>query len=290
MMHGRWTLCVALLLACGGSDSQDSPDAAEQAPDASPGADAMSVSDAAAALSEMEPNNGSSVDDVNEVVAPLVLTGSIDSDVSNPDIDVFSVDLTPGQLWTWSLESAGTMAPHLAITNHAGVSPTTLGYGAAGQTASFDVFAYLDGRYNIIVRDSRNVNEGGDFSGPEYGYTLTATPSTRQPVAVTVPERVSATLDSSYDLALFSFSLTEATTVRIEVFARRKTAPSDIDSRLSLYYVDDSSYLITNDDPALNQLDSIVQGELPAGEYRVVVDNVEPTASDLSFELDFSTP
>lgn len=94
-------------------------------------------------------------------------------------------------------------------------------------------------------------------------------------------------MSASCSNALSVLPSLQETDVKMEAFAQRKLPASDVDSRLSLYSETTGSWLITNDNPP-NEQDSLVIGVLPVGEYRVIVDNVNPDAVDLGFELDFS--
>jgi hypothetical protein len=239
---------------------------------------------------ETEPNNGATLEEVNAVTVPVGMSGAIGT--AN-DVDIFAVELSEGELLQWTIAAEDqNMAPHLAVSEATNEAPVTLAYGAPGASQSFHHFALKTGLHYLIVRDARNVPsaESQNIGDASVRYALTSSPATLSPTNVTIPSRVSHTLPHEFELGIFSFTLSQETDLRIEVFAQRKVPASDIDSRLSLYYVTDSSWLITNDNPALDEKDSFVTGVLPAGEYRVIVDNVDPDAVDLGFELDFSLP
>lgn len=280
-------LLALLTAACGGGDGEGAGQDAGPKTDASSG-DATPPDASASFTDESEPNNGASATDVNELTVPVGVRGAIGE---ADDIDVFAVDLIAGELLQWSLQSEGAAhAPHLAIAEASNTAPPTVGESEPGGTLRFHHFALESGRHHFIVRDARNVPAASseEVGGADNQYLLRSEAPSLQVDTVTVPARASASLAGPYDLALLGFSLAQETDLKIEVFAERASPASDIDSRLSLYYVTGNDWLITNDDPSANQRDSMVTGVLPAGEYRVVIDNLNPAAAILDFEVDFA--
>lgn len=289
-LYSRLFLIASLALAACGDDGDGraEQDASTRA-DAAPTFDATSsAADAAALLAEeSEPNNGNSATDVNELTLPVAVHGAIGE---ADDRDIFAVDLVAGELREWRLQAEGAEhAPHLAIGEATSEAPATLGFAQAGGTLSFHHFALKSGRHHFIVRDARNVPSASSqkVGGPANQYVLRSAAPTLSATAITLPMRVNATIANPFELAYFSFNLAQETDVRIEVFARRATIASDIDSRLSLYYVTGDDWLITNDDVG-SVRDSLITGALPAGEYRVIVDNLNPDAVKLAFDVDFA--
>ncbi len=270
--------------ACSGSDSQ--PNQAADASSASP--DGASPDAALPLTEESEPNNGDSVTDLNELTLPVAVHGAIGE---ADDLDVFAVDLVAGELLLWTLEAqGGEHAPHLAIAEASNAAPPSVGFANPGSTLQMHHFALKSGRHHFIVRDERNVPAASSAheGGPANQYQLRSSAPTINVSEVSIPQRLSATLGSRFDPVVMSFTLSQETDIKIEVTATRLAAPSDIDSRLSLFYVTGNDWLITNDDLAQGQSDSMVTGLLPAGEYRVVIDNINPSAANLDFEVDFA--
>jgi hypothetical protein len=99
---------------------------------------------------------------------------------------------------------------------------------------------------------------------------------------------VSGSLANPFAVKVYRFTIQSPVDLTIQLLATQKTQPSDVDTRASLYRVDDSEYLITNDDPPGGQTDSVITGPVTPGEYLLVVDNVNEDAKDLSFEVHFS--
>ena len=290
MLRSSFCLASSLLLlvfACGGEDTNLAADAGAGAIDGG-SADAQ-VPDAAPSLTEeVEPNNGGTATEFNMVSVPVLSSGAI---AVADDVDIFGVNLTAGELLRWTIASEDqNLAPHLAISEASNMRPVTLAFGATGATQTFHHFAMKTGLHYLIVRDARNVPaaDSQNAGDPSARYALTSAAATITPTQVTIPSRISHSLPHVFELGYFSFSLAQSSDVKIEVFAQRKVPASDVDSRLTLYYQTGGEWLITNDNPELDQQDSLVTGMLPAGEYRVVIDNVNPDAVDLSFEADFS--
>lgn len=276
-----------MIFACSDGDDAPAADAGANPLDAGT-SDAAGVDATTALTEEIEPNNGETATEFNMVTLPVASSGAIS--VAN-DIDIFAVDLTAGELLRWTIAADDqNLAPHLAISEATNSRPVTVAYSEAGGSESFHHFAMKSGLHYLIVRDARNVpsDQSQNAGDPSARYSLRTAAATISPEPVTIPSRVSHTLPGVFELAYFSFTLVQPTDLKIEVFADRKIPSSDVDSRLSLFYVTGDEWLITNDNPQLDQPDSLVTGMLPVGEYRVVIDNVNPEAVDLSFEADFS--
>lgn len=287
-MRTRAFLLAALtglgLAACGGDDDGGSVDALRVDGITQP--DSASA-DGAAATAESEPNDGTTADDVDLVTFPGSIRGAIDP---AGDVDVFAATLPAGSRWRLRLDAEeGPFAPHLVVVNHADEAPTSLGLGAAGDVLALEQVIFASGRHNFIVRDARNVPDSTGVGDATHGYTLTAEPLDRAPIAATVPSMPSGTLASPFAVAFYEFTLATETDVRIDVLARRLPSPSSLDTRASLVRLDDGVRLGTNDDLVLgSQLDSRLEGVLPAGSYLLVIDNVDPAATSLGFAVDFA--
>ena len=226
------------------------------------------------------------VADVNALAIPGDVTGAVDP---ADDLDIFTVQLSAGDTWQWQLEAAdgGLLAGHLAIAEHANKVPNLVGRAAAGGAVTQEQFALSSGRYNVFVRDVRNVTAPSQhLGGPAYDYRLTVTKQVKTPAPLTLPANLTATLPSRTAQALYSFTTTTSSMVVISVKAQNKAPASDLDGRLSLFDANAKLWLKTNDDQVLgSNADPLIQGTLPAGTYVIVLDNVSPAASDLSYEL-----
>ncbi len=303
-----WPVLTLALLAAGCSEPtapDDSPDASspvdagvldggveEADAGASDGgqSDAGTPPDAGLVLGdEQEPNNGGTLTEVNASAMPPYLKGTI-----NPadDVDVVEVQLTGGDIWTWKVEPPvlSTLAPHLSLTEEKNSVPVMVAIGSQGAAVEQEQFVLKSGKWFAIIRDARNVpaSQSQHVGSLDHRWQLTATKSTRSPHGASFPYQRQGGLTQPFAIELYSFKLTATSDVEIELKARRKAAPSDLDTRLSLWDVGRSEHVITNDDLSGSTTDSMVGGTLPPGEFVVVVENVNPDADDLSYEIAFS--
>jgi hypothetical protein len=234
---------------------------------------------------ESEPNNGSPPTAVNAMTIPGSMTGAIDP--AN-DIDIFSISPAAGELWEWKLTPKGAdLAPHLTVFDTAAdnLNPTVLAKGAAGETATIQHFVLGGGKWVATVRDARNVPTPTDEGGATYGYTFTAKKLTPQLTTIAVGDTKTGTLASLSSIALFKLTLAQSTGLDVIVRAARKSSPSTLDSRLSMWSAATKKSIGTNDDAA-GTSDSELGGTIPAGTYTIVLENEGTDATDLSYELE----
>lgn len=237
------------------------------------------------AQAEKEPNNGASATDFQDMKIPGTMTGAIDP--AN-DADVFAVTPAAGEFWEWKITPKGAdLAPHVTVFDNApnNLNPTVLAKGAAGDTVTIQHFVLGAGKFLAAVRDARNVPTGIGKGGATYGYTFSAKKIAPQPTAMNVGDKKTGTLASLSSTALFSFTLAQSTGLDVIVRADRKTAPSTLDSRLSIFDVGKKKSIGTNDD-ATSTTDSELGGTLPAGSYVIVLENEGTDATDLSYEVE----
>lgn len=236
---------------------------------------------------EQEPNNGSSTTDLNAMTIPGAMTGAIDP--AN-DADIFSLTPAAGELWEWKLAPKGAaLAPHVTVFDTAedNTNPTVLAKGAAGDTATIQHFVLGGGQWVAAVRDARNVPSGTGQGGATHGYTFTAKKLPLQPTAITVGATKTGTLASLSSVALFELTLAQTTGLDVIVRAERKSSPSTLDSRLSMWSSATKKSIGTNDDLDGTTTDSQLGGDaIPAGKYIIVLDNEGTNAADLSFEIE----
>ncbi|MHB8878322.1 MAG: hypothetical protein ACYC8T_31890 [Myxococcaceae bacterium] len=301
-MRAALLLCISLVvLACG--SPTPAPDAGEPADSGSGGGNAEDGGtdagtadgggdagiDAGSVQAETEPNNAGSPTEVNAFSVPGELTGAIDP---ADDLDIFTAQLTAGQFWIWELSPAGpgsTFVPHVAVAEHANVVPNLVAKSATAAVVTQEHFVLTSGRYNFIVRDARNLGSSQHVGGPGLTWRLRGQRATRTPTVLALPATVPTTLAHRQAVALYRFTLATPVNVDVQVLCSGKAAPSDMDPRLTLYNVTQNAYLQTNDDRSLSDVDSRLFGTLPAATYDLVIDNVSPTAADLSYELRVTT-
>jgi hypothetical protein len=294
-------LFAAALLAaaaCGDQSSSSAPgdaDAGGTTPPGQPPADAAAPPDAGTDAdeplpkqTEAEPNNGGTTTELNAMTIPGEMDGKIDP--AN-DVDIFGLSLSPGELWEWTVTpTSQDLAPHLTVFDTApnNLNPTRLVAGQPGGPATLEHFVLRAGTFVAAVRDTRNVPDPTGKGGPTYGYSLVAKKKTASPTAVTFPSTKSATLGSLSSIDLYTFTGTGGKGCDIVIKAARKTVPSTLDSRLSLFDVAGNTTLITNDD-ASGTTDSQISSASPLnGTYIIVVENEGTNGGDLSYDLELT--
>ncbi|MEO6574840.1 MAG: hypothetical protein ABIP89_13430, partial [Polyangiaceae bacterium] len=229
---------------------------------------------------------------------PGSMLGAIDP---ADDIDIFTVPLAAGELWSWQIVSDGsTFVPHLTIfdTAPSNLNPTVLVVGAnASEMAHLDHFVLGAGSFVAAVRDGRNVPAGTSqhAGGPTVTYRLAGTKVAPAPAPVTFPSTVPGSLKYVSNIALYSFAGTAGMKVKIVVNAQRKMPASALDSRLSLFNDTSKTNVLTNADASGSTTDSEIMGPLPAsGTYFVILENeaamtyAAGSIPDLSYTIDFS--
>lgn len=308
---------VAFGLAALASCSSDSPSAAASpndggASDATSATEDGGKEDGASgdsgevegpAQDEAEPNGGAlgagGKPETNAMTVPGSMRGAIDP---ADDADIFAVALSPGEMWRYTIEaqSGATYAPHLTVfdTKENNLNPTQLVKAKAGNTvATLEHFVLRSGEFVAAVRDARNVpaTSSSHVGGSDTRYRFAAKRITPQPKKVTLPETVTGQLATVASVALFSFTTTKNTNVEIVVKAARKSSPSDLDSRLSLFHAASKTAVLTNDNAGGVTSDSEIRGPMPLdGEYYVILENeadmiFEPAnVPDLSYEISFT--
>ena len=294
-------LVFTLFAACGdsASTSDDGGTDAASATDTSMGVDAPTLTDASneaapdaaeplTKATEVEPNDGKVETEVGTMVLPGVMSGTISP---GDDVDIFSVKLAPGEFWEWNLApTTADLAPHLTVfdTKPNTRNPTALVSGTPGAALPLQHFVLNDGTFVAVVRDARNVPTKTGKGGPTFGYSLTGRRKAISAVPVTFPSTKTGRLGSLGSVDLYSFTGTAGKGFDVVLRAKRKSSPSTLDSRLSLFDVGAKRTLITNDNGPTTS-DSQFGGDAPlSGTHYVIVDNEGTDATDLSYDLEFS--
>lgn len=293
---------IAMVLACSSepsaSPSSEQPaeagtdtgatspsDRSSSTPDASPHGDAsVPIAD------ESEPNDA--VDD-SSVPNPMKVPGQMNASIDPAnDRDLFSFNVAPGELWQWTITpTSNSLAPHLALFDNApdNLNPARVVRGPAGKSAVLEQFILHPGSFIAAVRDERNVLADGGVGGPGFKYSLVAVKKAIAAIPVTFPSTKSGRLASRGALDFYSFTGVKGTTFGIRVMAQRKTPPSSLNSRLSLFHVTGNEGIRTNDNVG-DVKDSQLEGEIPAdGNYLVIIEHEGEDAADLSYDIEFST-
>jgi hypothetical protein len=258
--------------------------ATEPKPDASVALDA-----AMPTAQEMEPNNGQPETAVNALSIPGAIRGTIDP---ADDIDVFSIDVKPGEYWEWRAEPTADLSPLITMFDTApnSLNPTALGWADAGASAVLQHFALRPGKFVVAMRDARNRAPSQKKGGPSFGYTLRAARGTLASKPVTFPSTMSGKLTSVGSIDTYAFTTTKGKGWDIVVKAQRKSTPSTLDARISLFDVAGNRAIITNDNVSQSITDSqIGSNDALSGAYLVIVENEGTNPADLSYEIEFKS-
>lgn len=285
-----------------GGDGADAP--ASDAKVAVDGGDPHAGPPPGPAAEESEPNGGefddAGVPRTNAMTTPGTMTGAIDP---ADDADLFTLKLSPGELWYWRVGSEGSSlyTPHLAVFDTAAnnLNPTQIVRGGvSGGEVSLQHFVLRPGKFAAAVRDARNVPSSSSqhVGDAQTKYVLYAYKDTPSPTTVTLPQTVTGALTKVSAVALYSFKATKNQNVEIVLRAARRQPASELDSRMSLFNATSKTAVLTNDNAGASK-DSEIRGPMPAdAEYWIIVENEADmvfgaSASalpDLSFEIDFN--
>ena len=221
---------------------------APAAPDAAAvaGLDASTPPDAAALpqLTEQEPNNyGTGGTEYNAATPPFQMTGFFETG-THPDVDVLGAQLNAGDVWAWDL--AGTtdkVSPYLYIFEKANVVPYMVSFAAPSATAEQEHFVLESGFWYVVVADHNNPRDSSStcgasnpcVGGPDYTWVLTVRATPRAPTPVAFPSSVQASLRHAQAIDLYGFHAATTFKFDVDLKAKRKSPPSTLESRMSLF-------------------------------------------------------
>jgi hypothetical protein len=248
-------------------------------------ADRSSSPDALSAVPEQEPNDGTTKTEFMSITIPIAVKGAIGVP---DDIDVFGWNAAAGDRLTAVVKSDGTLQPHLAIFGDSALDvPAAVNTGTGQVMAEY--YVLKSGSYFIGVRDRRNVGSSSHVGGSDYTYTLEVSALQRAAQPATVGAETKGDLAPPGTIAVLSFDAAAGDKLQVEVIAARLSPPSAVDSRLSLFYPAQKTWLGTNDNISLQQTDSLLSGTMPfAGTYHAIVENEGTAQSNLGFTLKIS--
>lgn len=220
---------------------------------------------------EQEPNDGATKTEFNAIAMPTIVTGAIGK---ADDADIFGWTASAGDRLVVTVKSSGTLQPHLAIFGDAALGVPSAVSAGPNVDVMAEYYVLKSGSYYIGIRDRRNVGSSAHVGGAAFTYTATVLPLSRPPLPATVGGETSATLDPPGTVQVLSFSAVQDDTLEVAVLAQQLPSPTDVDSRLSLFYPASKAYLGTNDNISLGQTDSLLQGKMPfSGVYHAIVEN-----------------
>lgn len=233
-------------------------------------------------VQEKEPNDTEA--SIQAIPVPVKVVGTVDP---KGDVDAFRASLNAGDFLVWHLTPTSDLAPYLGVVEKKDSVPHYAGHADKGVAFEIEQFVTKTGDWNVIVSDWNNVQaQGTKTGGPTFGYTLSAQKVSRTPTSIAMGDTAKGSLTSPYAAALYAFSPPAQKGFDVDVMAKRKASPSDMDSRLTMFDTTQKKWVTTNDDLALDQSDSRLGTDgLPAGTYILVVENVNADAKDLSFDL-----
>jgi hypothetical protein len=269
----------------GASEDADSADDTATNPDA--GEEDATVPDGGRPITllEQEPNDGTTVDEVNELPVGTPMSGSIGVD----DTDIFATPTEAGKLYTVNLtvERGSQLQPHLTVMDdgrdgdRAGADYTKIVRGT-----SIQFLAMGDGGHLVVVRDSRNVDEGG-VGGDDFGYLLEvseAEAATAVQSSVDFGMSLQGTLARPGDVHLWSFDGTEGTDVQFDMQA------PDGDGRLYVFATETGSWIARQDDRTVGDPDPLLDAFLTAsGPMYLVVENIAEEVGDIAYTIETSS-
>lgn len=261
------------------------PDAGDDLLSPDGGTDAVTDStktDALAVIPEVEPNDGKTVDQLQEIDLPSLVAGAIGS--AN-DADIFALNVIAGDRLRVEVTPTGELRPHVAVFSGAGVDiPPAVNASDSGSVL-VEYYALAGGQLLVGIRDRRNVGDTpAGVGGPTLGYTLSVTRLARDPIPIVVGETKVESLAPSGTVRVFSFDAQKDDALTLQVLTESLSQPSTADARLSLFHPASQSRLGTNE--ALDSGDALLEGSMPlAGTYHAIVENVALDADDLRFSF-----
>lgn len=271
-------------------DTAMSPDTGTTTADATTTPDA--TSDASADMTsptrveEAEPNDGATLDEVNDFAVGTQMHGNIDA----ADSDVFQLDAMAGSIYriTLTLDAGSQLDPHVTVFD-AGRDGNNAGddYVKIVRGSTIEVLAMGVGGYFVAVRDARNV-DGGSVGGTGFGYALDV--DVVDPAAVatplTFPDTLSGALTSAGAVDLWSFDGTEGMNVLFDFAAN-----GDLDGRLLVFSTTQGSWIARQDDRTVGNPNPLLDAPLSAsGPMFLVVENITEDATNLGYTIDASIP
>jgi hypothetical protein len=284
-------------LDANGQDAGDDDAATDAtAPDATAPDDATVPDDASAEATvpttqEQEPNNGTTVDEYNDLPIGTLVSGAI-GEVG--DADLFRVPTDPGKVYLATLVAVGAQLQGnvTVIDTGRGGYPAGDDYvklaNAASDTASLAWLAMGDGGHFVIVRDQRNLSEAtvgsADFTYELLVQEREASEFEGDALDFTLP--VTDALQSCGDLRLHPFDGTIGTDVLVQF-----DTSGDMDGRLTIFAKSIGSWIARNDDELVGYPDPGLDVPLTeSGPMWLVVENVDHEATQFDYAITATKP
>lgn len=237
-------------------------------------------------LEESEPNDGTTLDEVDDLAPGQSISGTIDVG----DSDVFAVETGAGKVYEVSLavQRGSELQPHLTVLDDGRDGEAAGGdYVKIVRGPSMQFLAMGEGGHLVVVRHARNV-DGGAEGGDDYGYVLRVDEIPQGDVTqgpVTFGGTLSGTLAGPGDVHLWSFDGTNGMDVVFDM-----NAP-DADGRLYIFADETGSWIARQDDRTAGDPNPLIDAPLfAAGLMYLVVENIAEDASNIAYTVEASAP
>lgn len=249
---------------------------------------------------EMEPNGADPIEQVNAVAVNWEVSGTIST---AGDQDVFQLPTPAGRIYRIELEvpQGSLLDGHLTVFDD-GRNEKTPGEGylkimsdPVGPGAAIEFPAMGLGGHFLVVRDARDVGARTPTNGsPNHTYVLRITELAamdRVSQTLTVPSSFDDALTEAGGISLYPFTATLNDEIVIDLAAKDLVNPSNMDSRMIIWSADTGDRYALNDDRGLNMDDSLIDTPFfVAGNMVLMVENMDPAATDLRFRLTVTRP
>lgn len=249
------------------------------------------------AVDEIEPNDDPEADTLQNIAPGSNIKGSISEydGSANPDIDIFRVTLSAGDIYEWQISEvgAGITAAGVSASLYAETGDIELERYLSSNDTSDTRQAFIpeDGDYFLAVFDLASAEETPEnHGGVDATYQIDTRLATPITTTIAVPGMDTGDLaDGAVDV--FTFTYTTDETFQAEIIGSRDPINSSIDSVLAVWDVADSRLVSFNDDIDLNNdiYDSALLAGLENGkDYYLVVDGWT-IGNDTAYQLSTST-
>lgn len=239
-------------------------------------------------LVEQEPNDGATLEEVNELPLGASLVGNIDVD----DADIFRVPTVGGRAYRVSLEvpAGSALAGHLTVLDSgrgddaAGSDYVRLSRTGVAADVELDLVAMGDGHL-VVVRDARNVG-GAGAGGGGHGYVVRVEELDAGAAELAIPSTLQGSLAHAGALRAYRFDAASGMELTADL-----SSDGDLDARLFVVSLATGDWIARADDRSATDTDPLLDAPLfGEGEMLLVVENIAEEATSLGYTLAVSSP